>query len=322
MTFLKFPFRGPGAHGLNAIPNRKVFGLALQRPSLLATMNARQLARSCYRQSKRLLHSTPSRHEIMPLQMPAMSPTMTEGGIAGWKKQPGESFIAGDVLLEIETDKATIDVEAQDDGIMGKIITPDGSKAIPVGKIIALLAQEGDDISNLQVPAESSSPQPKRIGSRPASSLPSEPVPAKSHSTSPPSHSRPLFPSDADKIKGTGVRGMLTKGDVLTFLGKASGPMGTYKEPKSELKPSLAGSKKEEVKVLDGAALRQLIVSSRFFMSSLLLHLNVFTGPAPDFDSIIADYLPPIPKSEHKVPVSLLSTAPKSDAAAYFDGLI
>ncbi len=67
-----------------------------------------------------------------------MSPTMTEGGIAGWKKQPGESFIAGDVLLEIvsiplwrrykpskerqETDKATIDVEAQDDGIMGKII--------------------------------------------------------------------------------------------------------------------------------------------------------------------------------------------------------
>ncbi len=50
--------------------------------------------------------------------------------------------------------------------------------------------------------------------------------------------------------------------------------------------------------------------------------LNVFTGPAPDFDSIIADYLPPIPKSEHQVPVSLLSTAPKSDAAAYFDGLI
>lgn len=51
-----------------------------------------------------------------------MSPTMTEGGIAQWKKKEGESFSAGDVLIEIETDKATIDVEAQDDGVMAKII--------------------------------------------------------------------------------------------------------------------------------------------------------------------------------------------------------
>jgi pyruvate dehydrogenase E2 component (dihydrolipoamide acetyltransferase) len=55
-------------------------------------------------------------------KMPAMSPTMTEGGIASWKKQEGEAFAAGDVLLEIETDKATIDVEAQDDGILAKIV--------------------------------------------------------------------------------------------------------------------------------------------------------------------------------------------------------
>lgn len=55
-------------------------------------------------------------------KMPAMSPTMTEGGIAAWKKKEGETFAAGDVLLEIETDKATIDVEAQDDGILAKII--------------------------------------------------------------------------------------------------------------------------------------------------------------------------------------------------------
>lgn len=54
--------------------------------------------------------------------MPAMSPTMTEGGIASWKKQEGDSFTAGDVLVEIETDKATIDVEAQDDGVLVKII--------------------------------------------------------------------------------------------------------------------------------------------------------------------------------------------------------
>jgi pyruvate dehydrogenase E2 component (dihydrolipoamide acetyltransferase) len=54
--------------------------------------------------------------------MPAMSPTMTEGGIASWKLKEGDAFTTGDVLVEIETDKATIDVEAQDDGFLAKII--------------------------------------------------------------------------------------------------------------------------------------------------------------------------------------------------------
>lgn len=60
--------------------------------------------------------------ELAKFKMPAMSPTMTEGGIASWKKKEGEAFSAGDVLLEIETDKATIDVEAQDDGVLAKIV--------------------------------------------------------------------------------------------------------------------------------------------------------------------------------------------------------
>jgi len=91
--------------------------------------------------SSPVLHNTVARNAISNFQMPAMSPTMTEGGIASWKKKEGEAFGAGDVLLEIvsfvfwavellfihflfiqETDKATIDVEAQEDGIMGKIL--------------------------------------------------------------------------------------------------------------------------------------------------------------------------------------------------------
>jgi pyruvate dehydrogenase E2 component (dihydrolipoamide acetyltransferase) len=59
---------------------------------------------------------------LSKFQMPAMSPTMTEGGIAQWKMKEGDTFTAGDVLVEIETDKATIDVEAQDDGVLAKII--------------------------------------------------------------------------------------------------------------------------------------------------------------------------------------------------------
>lgn len=63
---------------------------------------------------------------LSKFQMPAMSPTMTEGGIAQWKVKEGDSFATGDVLVEIETDKATIDVEAQDDGILAKIIVSPG----------------------------------------------------------------------------------------------------------------------------------------------------------------------------------------------------
>jgi len=68
------------------------------------------------------IRSTAPNSALSKFQMPAMSPTMTEGGIASWKLKEGDTFTAGDVLVEIETDKATIDVEAQDDGFLAKII--------------------------------------------------------------------------------------------------------------------------------------------------------------------------------------------------------
>ncbi len=75
--------------------------------------------------------------------MPALSPTMTEGNIAKWAVKEGDSFSAGDVLLEIETDKASMDVEAQDDGILAKITQGDGSKGIQVGSRIGVIAEPG-----------------------------------------------------------------------------------------------------------------------------------------------------------------------------------
>ncbi|CUM66324.1 uncharacterized protein PRCAT00003986001 [Priceomyces carsonii] len=85
-------------------------------------------------------------------RMPAMSPTMTEGGVVSWKYKPGEKFSGGDVLLEVETDKATIDVEAQDDGILWEILVNEGSSEIPVGQPIAFLAEQGDDLNTLEKP--------------------------------------------------------------------------------------------------------------------------------------------------------------------------
>lgn len=89
--------------------------------------------------------------------MPALSPTMTEGNISAWRVKEGESFSAGDVLLEIETDKATMDVEAQDDGVLVKIMSPNESKGVQVGSRIAVTAEAGDDPSTVEIPAEDKS---------------------------------------------------------------------------------------------------------------------------------------------------------------------
>ncbi|KAG1842643.1 pyruvate dehydrogenase X component [Suillus subalutaceus] len=290
---------------------------------------ALSLARSSSRAQRRSLHQTRVRYAITNLEMPAMSPTMTEGGISSWKKREGESFSTGDVLLEIETDKATIDVEAQDDGILGKIIAQDGSKNIQVGKVIAILAEEGDDISNLEAPKEEPkpvpSPQPETQAAQPPPQAPA-PQPTASKVSHHPKHSKHLLPSvirlliegnviDAEAIPGTGVRGMLTKGDVLAYLGRASSPMGTFKEAKKEV----SGPKKvEEVKPLDGATIRQLIVSG---LAAKTKPAPALTTPAT-FDAIIADYLPPSLSSPKAAPIPISPTKVQDSSAKYFDGLL
>jgi len=87
----------------------------------------------------------------MPIEirMPALSPTMTEGNLARWLKKEGDEVHSGDVIAEIETDKATMEYEAVDDGRLGKIIVPEGAQGIKVNQPIALLLEEGEDQSAL-----------------------------------------------------------------------------------------------------------------------------------------------------------------------------
>ncbi|SPO01127.1 related to pyruvate dehydrogenase complex protein X precursor, dihydrolipoamide acetyltransferase [Cephalotrichum gorgonifer] len=172
--------------------------------------------------------------------MPALSPTMTEGKIATWKVKEGESFSAGDVLLEIETDKATMDVEAQDDGVMMRIMKEDGSAAVQVGTRIAVIAEPGDDISSLEIPADEA-----------PASAPAPPAEARSESAPTPAPEKkksavaasgvdggkgevkyPLLPSVQSlvhahgldeaavaQITPTGPKGRILKGDVLAYVG-------------------------------------------------------------------------------------------------------
>ncbi|KAK4508029.1 hypothetical protein PRZ48_001765 [Zasmidium cellare] len=185
--------------------------------------------------------------------MPALSPTMTEGNIANWKLKEGDSFSAGDVLLEIETDKATMDVEAQDDGILMKITKQDGSKGVKVGERIAVTAEPGDDVSSLELPADDSSPSVGQKDAKGAQQGAEEANVKETQEKAPERQQEPqqttqsdakqggkaqkqtypLYPSvghilhqnglssaDAENIPATGPSGRLLKGDVLAYLGK------------------------------------------------------------------------------------------------------
>ncbi|EPS43976.1 hypothetical protein H072_2063 [Dactylellina haptotyla CBS 200.50] len=176
--------------------------------------------------------------------MPALSPTMTEGSIASWKISEGDKFAAGDVILEVETDKAQMDVEAQDDGILAKIFVQASKDQIQVGTRIGILADVDDDIASLEIPpedspikTESAEPEKPAPQSAPAPSK-SKPAPTESSSEDA-SSSHPHKPRknpfvaspgithllhmnglEMSDVKGTGPGGRVLKGDVLAHLGK------------------------------------------------------------------------------------------------------
>ena len=84
------------------------------------------------------------------LLMPALSPTMTEGNIAKWIKKVGDEVVSGDIIAEVETDKATMEVEAIDEGKLASIIYPDGSENVQVNKLIGVIAVEGDTEKDIE----------------------------------------------------------------------------------------------------------------------------------------------------------------------------
>ena len=112
----------------------------------------------------------------MPTQilMPALSPTMTEGNLVKWFKKEGEEVSAGDVIAEIETDKATMEIEAVEEGILGKILVAEGTEGVAVNVPIALLLEEGEDMSALEAAADG--PAPAVV--EPAPVIEAEAVPA------------------------------------------------------------------------------------------------------------------------------------------------
>ncbi|RZV39335.1 MAG: pyruvate dehydrogenase complex E1 component subunit beta [Acidimicrobiales bacterium] len=114
------------------------------------------------------------------IQMPALSPTMEEGNLTKWMVKEGDEVNSGDILAEIETDKATMEVEAVDEGIVGKILIGEGSENVKVGTVIMQLLEDGEDESALSAPAaptETATPEPEAVTAPAANSAS---APAKS----------------------------------------------------------------------------------------------------------------------------------------------
>ena len=119
----------------------------------------------------------------MPINilMPALSPTMEKGNLAKWLKREGDKVKSGDIIAEIETDKATMEVEAVDEGTIAKILVPDGTADVPVNQVIAVLAGKGEDPKAAAAGAGSAPPAPKPQAAAPAPA----PTPAKAEAPKP-----------------------------------------------------------------------------------------------------------------------------------------
>ena len=100
----------------------------------------------------------------MPINilMPALSPTMEKGNLAKWLKKEGDKVKSGDVIAEIETDKATMEVEAVDEGTLAKIVVPEGTQDVPVNELIAVLAGDGEDVKAAGASAGGAKPAPAK----------------------------------------------------------------------------------------------------------------------------------------------------------------
>ncbi|WP_374291706.1 pyruvate dehydrogenase complex dihydrolipoamide acetyltransferase [Paenirhodobacter enshiensis] len=169
--------------------------------------------------------------------MPALSPTMEEGTISKWLKKEGDEVRSGDILAEIETDKATMEFEAVDEGTLGKILIPEGTAGIKVNTPIAVLLEEGEDASAISAPkATSAAAAPAPVVAAPVAAPAAAPAPAAPVVAGARVFASPLARRiaaekglDLSAVKGSGPRGRIVKADVETATAapKASAPVAS-----------------------------------------------------------------------------------------------
>ena len=152
--------------------------------------------------------------------MPALSPTMEKGNLAKWLKKEGEKVKPGDVIAEIETDKATMEYEAIDEGTLAKIVVPEGTQDVPVNQLIAVLAEEGEDVKTAAGGAEKSTASTAKPAVKPANA----PAPAASEEKRPeatPQDGASTRPQGQIPVPGEGAKA-LAKGEAPGAVARGS----------------------------------------------------------------------------------------------------
>jgi len=175
--------------------------------------------------------------------MPALSPTMTEGKLAKWLKAEGDAVASGDVLAEIETDKATMEIEAVDEGILGKILIPEGTEGVLVNTPIAVIAEEGEDVSDVEAPAspppapepapaadQAPPPAPPQPPPQPEAQAPAPTPPPAAQAAPDPEFSGPMVNlSVRDALRDAMAEEMRRDGDVFLMGEEVAEYQGAYK---------------------------------------------------------------------------------------------
>ena len=209
----------------------------------------------------------------MPIQilMPALSPTMTEGNVASWLKSEGEQIAAGDILCEIETDKATMEVEATGEGTLGKIVAPAGSEGVAVNAVIGVVLEEGEDATaldglDLSAPAAAPAPPveeaalpPAAVSAAPPASPPAPAAaPARAASREPGARifASPLARRMArqaglalEAIAGSGPSGRIVKADIEAAIAAGATAAAAMAAPAAPLVALAAVGAYEDLKV-------------------------------------------------------------------------
>ncbi|KQP31651.1 branched-chain alpha-keto acid dehydrogenase subunit E2 [Methylobacterium sp. Leaf104] len=225
----------------------------------------------------------------MPINvlMPALSPTMEKGNLAKWLKKEGDAVKSGDVLAEIETDKATMEVEAIDEGVLAKILVAEGTADVPVNDLIAIIAADGEDPASVQAPGGGEAPKADAKAEAPSENatpgggtmsyarVNEAPDGAKSaggqgaapRSAAPAAEAGRIFASplarriakqegvDLAAVTGSGPRGRVIERDVRTALAAGTGKAAPATAPKPAEAPQVAPAQAAPAKAAAPAGL-------------------------------------------------------------------
>ena len=213
---------------------------------------------------------SPTRLEkTQPITMPALSPTMTRGAVAEWKVTEGQTIAAGDVLADIETDKATMALESMEDGVVAKILVQNGAADVEVGTVLGVIAEDAADVgafADYEAP-----PPPEETDASGGAERLASPLDPVSSLTEPSNAPDPdlgrVWPSvrrllaesglDGSGIPPTGPKRTLTKGDVLAAMGLCAPPRGSNDSSTVSKKPPKASSSRSPDDAEDAASCPQ-----------------------------------------------------------------